>query len=99
MKTYSHGESTTKVIEDDPGTWVPTVVHGHDVLWREAVEKMCSRSGEALGLVEDSVWPAGGKESRRRRAAQKVECVDVVESLTVDGKVDGKSAKSRRACG
>lgn len=45
VKTYSHGESTTKVIQNDPGTWVPTVIHGHCVLCREeAVEEMCSRA-------------------------------------------------------
>lgn len=44
VRTYSHGESTAKVIQNDPGTWVPTVIHGHCVLRREeAVEKMCSR--------------------------------------------------------
>lgn len=43
-KTYSHGEGTAKVIQNDPGTWVPTVIHGHCVLRREeVVETMCSR--------------------------------------------------------
>lgn len=55
--------------------------------------------GEALRRVEGFGVARWTRESWRRRTAQKVEWVDVVESLTVDGKVDGKSGKSRRACG
>lgn len=61
VRTYSHGESTTKVIEDDPGTWVPTVVHGHGVLRREAVEKMRSRPAEALGSWKVRCGPLDGE--------------------------------------
>lgn len=85
VRTYSHGESTAKVIQNDPGTWVPTVIHGHFVLRREeAVEKMWSKgpgealNGHARGLGE-ARWM---RECRRQRGAQKVESVDVVESLT-----------------
>lgn len=44
VMTYSHGKSTAKVVQNDPGTWVPTVIHGHCVLRREeVVETKCSR--------------------------------------------------------
>lgn len=83
VRTYSHGESTTEIIQDDPRTWVPTVIHGHGVLRsEEAVGKIDSRIGTGFrgrqAVAREALWMSGGWQ----KTAQKGEGVDVVESLT-----------------
>lgn len=83
-KTYSHGESTAKVIQNDPGTWVPTVIHGHCALRREDYcgENVFKGPDEAFRHVDGVGEACWMRKCRRHGVAQNVEGVDVVESLT-----------------
>lgn len=60
-RTHSHGKGTTKVVQNDPGTWVPTVIHGHCVLWRdEAAAEMRSKGLARLWVAWKGLVGAAG---------------------------------------